>query len=305
MTVEVTSCIFCNSNKFKVLYSRKDARYSLDQNLYKMNKCSDCGGLYLSPRIPEREIWNYYPVDYYYENLTLNEIMFKELKKNGRKMQYLKELTPGKLLDVGCRDGSFVKFSELFGWNSEGYEFNDGVSKKFNCRITYGDFSQLENSSYDVITLWAVLEHLYHPNEYLEQINTMLKPGGYLIVQIPKFNSFTGKLLFHEDVPRHVTAYSSDWINLYIQKFGFEVIRMNTKCTIFRGSSQGFLIYFFKRLIGKSRDEALKSIYGVDSENLSSISRKIDLFLSKLLDKILRRIDVWGQMTIIYKKVNN
>jgi len=300
--IETTNCVFCGSDKFEVLYSRKDARFSLDENVYSMNQCKDCRGLYLSPRIRESEIWNYYPVDYYYEQLPPGEIMKRELHKNVGKYRYLMNMKPGKLLDVGCRDGSFVKFMELFDWDSEGYEINQSVTNRFNCKISYGDFSQLKEASYDVITLWAVFEHLYDPKKYLIQISEMLKPGGYLIIQVPKYDSFTGKILLHEDVPRHVTAFTSKWINSYIEKFGFRRVRNNTRCTVFWGSSQGFLIYFIWRLVGNSKDEALRAIYRTNRVNLDSSLAKVDLFLSKHLDKALRKLDYWGQMTSVFQK---
>ena len=69
--------------------------------------------------------------------------MKKELSKNVGKYQYISAITPGRLLDVGCRDGSFIKFLELFDWKPEGYEAIGNATNRFNCKISYGDFSQL------------------------------------------------------------------------------------------------------------------------------------------------------------------
>ena len=149
--------------------------------------------------------------------------------------------------------------------------------------------------------MWAVLEHLYNPNDYIKYIYKILKPSGKLIIQVPKFNSFVSRILLCEDVPRHVSFYKLTWLINYIERYGFNVIKINTRCPIFYGSSQGFFRYFFMRLIRKDQLQASRNSFGLNSKKHGALY-EIDLFLSKYLDKILRRIDYGGQMTVVFEK---
>lgn len=300
--LENANCLFCGSNHFKVLYTRVDARYFLDENIYAMNQCLDCEGYFLSPRVKEDYIARYYPDEFYLDQDLPGEVWKKEFTKNRKKYElYLRALKPGKLLDVGCRSGSFVKFMELFGWQAEGFEYSDAIKNRFGCRIYYKDLFQFSDDEYDVITLWAVLEHLYHPNDYLEYFYKILKPDGCLIIHVPKYNSFTGRVLLHEDVPRHVSAFTSNWIIDYVEKFGFELSELNTRCTVSNGSSRGFLCYPVLRILGRGRFEVLRAIY--DSRgSRDGVINEIDRFLSTYLDMLLKRLNYWGQMTAVFKK---
>ena len=300
--MEITNCIFCGSQEYQALYSRIDARYLLDNNVYVMNKCRKCGGLFLSPRVREESISFYYPDMFYYADETTSEIWKREYLKNHLKYRlYLKNLKPGKILDVGCRDGSFIKFLEPFGWQAEGFEYTDQIQNRFNCRIHYRDINQFAKNSFDVITLWAVLEHIYRPNEYIKCLQQMLKPGGYLIIQVPKYNSFTGKFLLHEDVPRHVSAYTSYSLVSYINSFGFCLEKINTRCPVFQSSSRGFLLYYLSKLKGNDQNHSLQLIYR-NQYDINSTLYKLDKKASRILDRFLRLADYWGQMTAVFVK---
>lgn len=301
--LETVNCVFCGAPDGNVLYSRQDSRYRLDDQVYSMCCCAQCQGLYLSPRVPESEIWRYYPNDYYADSLTPGQIMRAELSKNVAKFAYLSNMVPGRLLDVGCRHGAFVKFMQLFDWQAEGYERNTDVPNRFDLPITYGPFTVMADQVFDVITLWAVFEHVYNPNDYLKQIHKMLPVGGQLVLQVPKYNSFAGYALRNEDVPRHVTAFKPDWMTDYLKRFGFRRVGINTRCEVFWGSSEGTLRYGLNRLKGKSSDDALHAICGgYDRTRKPDFLARCDSVFGWYFDKLLKRLDAWGQMTLIFEK---
>jgi SAM-dependent methyltransferase len=300
--LETVDCVFCGAGDGRSVYSRRDSRYRLDDQVYSMCRCPQCGGLYLSPRAPASDIWKYYPTDYYANTMTPGQIMRAELTKNVAKYAYLSDMRPGRLLDVGCRHGAFVKFMQLFDWQAEGYERNTDVPNRFDCPITYGPFADIADQRYDVITLWAVFEHVYDPNAYVEQFRQMLPAGGKLVLQVPKFNSFSGRFLRIEDVPRHVTAFTPAWLTAYLGRHGFRRVAINTRCDVFWGSSEGTLGYLYDRLRGKSADEALYALCGHDRDRSPSARRKLDSVFGWYFDRILKRLDAWGQMTLTFEK---
>jgi len=267
-----------------------------------MNRCQNCKGIFLSPRVEEKELLKYYPDDFYNKNMNSKSIYKNDFRKNCKKYNYISSFKPGRLLDVGCRHGSFLKFLVPFGWDAEGFEFSDTIPNPFNCKISYNDIHQYDDERFDVVTMWAVLEHLYHPNEYISHIHNILKEDALLVVQVPKFNSYSARFLYHDDVPRHVSAFTSKWIVHYLAQFGFKVISINTKCTIWYGGFDTTFRYIFNRLLNKSVNEALYAIYN-EKEGRNSRAWRIEFKIAKKVDKLLRLLNYWGQMTILLKKV--
>mgnify|MGYP000513018722 CR=1 FL=1 len=120
----------------------------------------------------------------------------------------------GCLLDVGCGTGAFLKIMHDNGWDTCGVEPN---SKARNHVASLGinvqtSLQDLKNKSFDVITLWHVLEHLPNLYEAVNQIKMLLKPGGFLIIAVPNFNSFDANYFQSYwaayDVPRHLWHFS-------------------------------------------------------------------------------------------------
>lgn len=301
-TLEHTNCIFCGSGQYKAIFTKPDFRYHLDDNAYTMNLCLDCEGHFLSPRIKEQYIHRYYPGEFYFDQDDPAEIWAHQFDKNRKKyFGYLSDVKPGRLLDFGCRDGSFLRFAGLFGWTAEGFEYDTTLKNPFNCNIHYGDAALLPHDTYDVITLWAVLEHLYRPNDYLELFHDLLKPDGLMIIQVPKYNSLLGRLFLHDDVPRHVSAYTSKWLPRHLERFGFNVERINTRCDVFYGSSAGLIEYFIDRFVKMDHRRALRSLCYVQRENRGGLQR-IDRWLAKGVDPLLKGLDYWSQMTVVARK---
>ena len=131
-----------------------------------------------------------------------------------------------------------------------------------------------------------------------------MKPGGRLIIQVPKYNSFTGKVLLHEDVPRHLSAFTSKGLIAYIEKFGYRFERINTRCTVFNGSSFGSLQYITSIFLGRSQSETLLIIYNEKFKKENNLA-KLDMYISNYLDIFLRKLDYWGQMTTVFKKLES
>lgn len=101
----------------------------------------------------------------------------------------------GRLLDVGCGIGFFVKVARDAGWDAHGCEISPvavrigqerlGLAQLHVGRVEDAGFVQ---SSFDVITLWDVIEHLPDPVSLLVALRRLLRPGGLLFVQTPNVN---------------------------------------------------------------------------------------------------------------------
>ncbi|NKQ39754.1 MAG: class I SAM-dependent methyltransferase, partial [Methanosarcinales archaeon] len=156
--------------------------------------------------------------------------------------------TPGRLLDIGCATGGFLKVMASYGWKAYGVELNEEAvafaKREQNLNIVKGDFLEVDFpvGFFDVITLWHVLEHLIDPSAVLKKISSLLKKNGILIYAIPNINSLE-YIVFRRwwsgwDVPRHLYTFSFYSMTLLTKKSNFRIIK--TKC--FCGGYDTFLM---------------------------------------------------------------
>ncbi|MEJ6791739.1 MAG: class I SAM-dependent methyltransferase [Lacinutrix sp.] len=127
-----------------------------------------------------------------------------------------------KILDIGCGTGAFLKIAKDNNWNVFGIEPNEkarNIANK-NCDGSVFNVEKLEAfkaESFDVITLWHVLEHLPNLVEHVSIIKKLLKPNGTLIIAVPNYKSYDA--LHYKnfwaafDVPRHLWHFSKDSIS--------------------------------------------------------------------------------------------
>ncbi len=94
-----------------------------------------------------------------------------------------------KLLDVGAGGGEVVYAAQKLGFNAIGLEPNQGYSEfardQYGVRVKTMHLDQLEEQDFDVITMFHVLEHLPNPARAIEFVYRKLRPGGYLMIEVP------------------------------------------------------------------------------------------------------------------------
>jgi SAM-dependent methyltransferase len=85
-----------------------------------------------------------------------------------------------------------------------------------------------ELGSFDVITLWHVLEHVARPVPLLERLVSLLRPGGVLVVSVPNFRSWQSRLFsgswFHLDPPRHLVHFDRETLEECLRRAGLEIV---------------------------------------------------------------------------------
>lgn len=126
------------------------------------------------------------------------------------------------LLDFGCGTGDFLKVCQKNGWEVTGIEPNENARNIANQKLSnkvldVEQLSQFKNNSFDVITLWHVLEHLPNYKKDLEKLKNLLKPQGVLVIAVPNFKCWDAKhyqsFWAAWDAPRHLWHFSQDSIS--------------------------------------------------------------------------------------------
>ncbi|WP_299250527.1 class I SAM-dependent methyltransferase [uncultured Lacinutrix sp.] len=127
-----------------------------------------------------------------------------------------------KLLDIGCGTGAFLKTAKDNAWEVYGIEPNEKARSIANTSCNDSVFNtekleSLKNESFDVITLWHVLEHLPDLESQISTFKRLLKPNGTLVIAVPNFKSHDA--LYYKnfwaafDVPRHLWHFSKESIS--------------------------------------------------------------------------------------------
>ena len=129
-----------------------------------------------------------------------------------------------KLLDIGAGTGDFLSFAQTRGFDVDGIEPSSKARKKSHEKGVKlkTDIDEINNSTYDVITLWHVLEHLPNLEEQIGVISNLLNDDGILVIAVPNFRSWDakhyGKFWAGYDVPRHLWHFSQQAIQKLFSK---------------------------------------------------------------------------------------
>jgi 2-polyprenyl-3-methyl-5-hydroxy-6-metoxy-1,4-benzoquinol methylase len=106
----------------------------------------------------------------------------------------------GRLLDMGCGDGSFLATAKLRGWEVSGIEVTEVAARRAQAKVGEErifqtlEAAQYPNSYFDVVTLWDVIEHLPDPVGALRQLVRLLCPGGQVVISTPNASSLLHRL---------------------------------------------------------------------------------------------------------------
>jgi len=142
----------------------------------------------------------------------------------------------GRALDVGCGDGSFLETLAKRGWEVAGTELSGSIAAtaqaRLGKRVHVGNMHEIgfEAASFDLITMWHVLEHLEDPKCALAEARRILKADGRIVVALPNIESWQARLFggdwLHLDVPRHRWHFSPGTLTAMADRCGLRVERV-------------------------------------------------------------------------------
>ena len=155
-----------------------------------------------------------------------------------QKLKWIHKVSKGNnLLDIGAGTGDFLVTAKKKKWNVAGVEPNTQARK---LALEKGielkeDLTQFEDASFNVISMWHVLEHVPDLDSQLEKLFRLLKPNGVAVIAVPNFKSFDAKhyrkFWAAYDVPRHLWHFSQQGITELFKKHNFKKIQ--TKPLVF------------------------------------------------------------------------
>lgn len=232
------NCPLCGATDIGFLQTVKD--HSISQESFPLWRCKACSFTFTQNAPAPEMIGAYYKSENYISHSDTKTGLVNRLYHSareymlGRKHQLLDSLTKGKkVLDYGTGTGYFVDYLQRKGYEVEGVEIDEDArnygSQKFGIEIHPPIFFEQEarEGSYDAITMWHVLEHLYDPLFYLRRSSALLKSNGYLLVAVPNLTSADAQHFGADwaayDVPRHLWHFSPETLEKISKQAGFEL----------------------------------------------------------------------------------
>jgi len=214
--------------------------HSVSGETFKLLLDSELQLLKTHPQPSLENLPKYYESDDYISHTDGKRSLFEKVyhfikrKAIRDKVSLITKLQPqkGMLLDIGAGTGDFLQEANNQNWNCTGIEPSE---KAKSIAITKGvsfaaDLSSLESHSFDVITMWHVLEHVPDLEQQIQELKRLLKPSGAIVIAVPNYKSFDaqhyGKFWAAYDVPRHLWHFSKIAIEKLFARENMKLIKI-------------------------------------------------------------------------------
>lgn len=224
-------CEVCGARSWRFLFATAD-RLGLSPDRFSIVECAECRLWQTHPEMSEAQLAKFYPNDYWGGEPSEKWIQTSQADKT----EFIKQcrLSGGRILDVGCGAGFFLRALGETSWSRYGVEIGDeaanaaaqalGSAQMFKGTLLDAKF---DRSSFDVVTFWSALEHTNEPRMNLAEARRILKSGGTLVIQVPNAASYQAKIFqgdwFSLDAPRHRYHFNLQNLKQILDETGFTI----------------------------------------------------------------------------------
>lgn len=236
--LEYVPCNLCGADDF---------RHVIKIRGWNLVKCNSCSFVYINPRLRRDVQEGSYDnqtdfasdihfagdLEEYYRKGVLDKAVFYHSQ-----LESVEELVvKGKVLDVGCGPGTFLKVAKAREWEPYGTEIGSWAretTEKFGIPVFIGTLKEANypDNHFDMVYSSAVLEHLWDPLGELREMHRILKPGGILMSgNVPNFHSLLCRLgrldewkLGNNLPPAHNNYFTCKTMEAMVTKAGFSAI---------------------------------------------------------------------------------
>ncbi len=243
--IEVPRCQLCGS---------EDSELKFEEPPYRVLRCKACSLVWVTPRWGDEAIHQVYDADYWrsdspktkgYANYADEAELY--LKTFRRRTRLVRRYVPkgGRILDVGCAAGFFLRVMRDGGHDVRGVELSPAIAGEAIAhlgedRVHVGTLDTVPGDpargfgkgSFDLVTMWDVVEHVPDPQDLLRQARAMLRDDGHLIVETQNVDSRFANLLgpkwHHYKHEEHIYHFNPHTIRALLDQAGFEVERLTS-----------------------------------------------------------------------------
>lgn len=289
----MNSCLSCDSNKIYLLAKRKD---NLD-----VFRCEKCNMIFVDIIGFKNayNLTNFYEFNYFeigrdigykgYSDLPISEFYWQEAL-----IKLIENVEGKRILDVGCGMGKLLELLKKKGIDADGieiskYAWEKGLLKGLNIR--HGEIYSIDdNTKYDIITAFDLIEHIPDIYKFLNKVLTLLKDNGVFIFTTPdaefgikqkeKWYGFNTSL-------EHILYFTRENLNFLFKKY-FEISPIIYNVTF--DKTFNHLIGYIRKSGFIERDEKIRELFenqfnkrfaGLEDVDISVLRKKIDFYPKK------------------------
>ena len=201
----------------------------------RIGRCAKCGTHRLVDRGAEGQLHLLY--GHYYTSADPDAAKLKTQLRNPtfahrrRRLEAAVGSRQRRFFEIGCGDGNYLASCRRAGWDVAGSEFSEEtvalIRRRHDISATMANvpIEAPPGARYPVVGAFHVLEHLYHPVEWLHAVGRMLEPAGLLHLQVPNHGSLirllTGSAWSAHAFPQHVYFYTPATLEVLLERTGF------------------------------------------------------------------------------------
>lgn len=239
---ESVACYYCGETSSSDLVIGQDDLTGKPGN-FQFVTCDSCGLAYQSPRLRVEHIGAYYDDEYIAHRKEtewgiLTRFFQRGMDKHDRDKdklvaRYVQLNSDSRVLDVGCGSGSFLqRLRREYDLDASGVDFKNLTHLPFFDQVTFHEglfYEQdLPADYYDLVTMWHFLEHDYDPLKTLETAFRVLKPGGCMVIEVPRLDCVSYRLYRERwpglQAPQHTVLYTKAMLLKFVERAGFELV---------------------------------------------------------------------------------
>jgi 2-polyprenyl-3-methyl-5-hydroxy-6-metoxy-1,4-benzoquinol methylase len=290
-------CLICGGSQVGSVFQGIDRLHHV-RGTFDVVQCAHCGSFSRLPHLSPAALQMYYPVDAYKAYVPRESFLSRAVGRLawGRKRRFITRLRRvGKVLDIGCATGGFLDEMRRAQWETTGLEPNvhaAAIARGKGHRVmdTTLEEAAFPAESFDVVTMWHVLEHIERPFEHLLEVRRILHPEGFLVLCVPNPESWEASLFRSYwagfDVPRHAYVFSREGLAALFRRADFR----STEARSFFG---GFSSFNFS--LGFLLDEICANA----TVRVAITRTARSIWMGCLLSPLFRIIDLLGRGSVI------
>ena len=210
---------------------------------YQLMRCGVCGLISVADPPNDDERSKLYSFDTGYHASLVDDaasVAFHEREASLNLRVLSRFASGGRLLDVGCSTGLFLRAARAIGWDGQGLEYSPDSSRiareQHHLEVKTGELQAgtYAPASFDVVTMWDVIEHVPDPYATLIQIHRILDEDGQVLLKTPNADGLfprlslrlAGRLGFwgHAEPPGHLFQFSVATLSRLAERAGFRVV---------------------------------------------------------------------------------
>jgi 2-polyprenyl-3-methyl-5-hydroxy-6-metoxy-1,4-benzoquinol methylase len=175
----------------------------------------------------------------------------------------------GAILDIGCSSGAFLGTMKGDSWKLYGIDMEASTAEKARsatgAEVFVGDAAEapFPPESFDLITAFDLLEHVYQPRPFLAKVQEWLKPGGIFFTMLPNIDSWESRIFgsywYGLELPRHISHFSPKSLRQVMTSLGFQEVHLSTSSITYVERSVGYLYSEALQKVGFSPAPAAKA----------------------------------------------